>query len=389
VLSAEAKFHPWLHRIALLTACATFPLIFMGGLVTSHQAGMSVPDWPNSYGYNMFLFPPRLWIGGILYEHTHRLMGTIVGMLSMALVATAWRTEIGFAFRWIWSTIIAALRPHLRWLSIPPSTPPIRLPSAVERHLRWLAFSVLAAVLFQGILGGLRVVLVKLDLAIVHACVAQAFFCLATLVAIITSKWWQSVQRSSFSVQRSLLILSITTFTLIYLQLIAGALMRHHEAGLAIPDIPFAYGHLLPPTTTTELDQINHLRAWQLDLPPVTLTQIAFHYAHRVGALLVTVACLSLIATIFLCHRTRALLLPAGILFVLLLTQLTLGIFTVLMRKPADIASFHVAVGALCLVTTFTIAVRAFRLYAHVGSAVRTIPQPGPHDGPYVALPTA
>ncbi len=201
---SESSYHPWLHRIALLTACATFPLIFMGGLVTSHQAGMSVPDWPNSYGYNMFLFPPRLWIGGILYEHTHRLMGTVVGFLSMALVATAWRTEIGFAFRWIWSTIIAALRPHLRWLSIPPSTPPIRLPSAVERHLRWLAFSVLAAVLFQGILGGLRVVLVKLDLAIVHACVAQAFFCLVTLVAIITSKWWQSVQRSSFSVQRSL-----------------------------------------------------------------------------------------------------------------------------------------------------------------------------------------
>src|SRR5437660_5701730 len=82
-----------LHFIALLTACATFPLIFMGGLVTSHGAGISVPDWPNSYGYNMFLFPPRLWIGGILYEHTHRLMGTIVGMLSIALCILAWKTE--------------------------------------------------------------------------------------------------------------------------------------------------------------------------------------------------------------------------------------------------------------------------------------------------------
>src|SRR5216117_3413619 len=72
-----------LHVIALLTAAATFPLIFMGGLVTSHGAGMSVPDWPNSYGYNMFLFPPRLWVGGILYEHTHRLAGVVVGMLSI------------------------------------------------------------------------------------------------------------------------------------------------------------------------------------------------------------------------------------------------------------------------------------------------------------------
>src|SRR5205085_2725076 len=74
-------------------AAATFPLIFMGGLVTSHGAGMSVPDWPNSYGYNMFLFPPRLWIGGILYEHTHRLMGTVVGMLSIALAITSWAVE--------------------------------------------------------------------------------------------------------------------------------------------------------------------------------------------------------------------------------------------------------------------------------------------------------
>src|SRR5947207_12396113 len=87
------KYHPWLHRVALLTAVATFPLIFMGGLVTSHQAGMSVPDWPNSYGYNMFLFPPRLWVGNILYEHTHRLMGSVVGMLSIVLALVAWRTE--------------------------------------------------------------------------------------------------------------------------------------------------------------------------------------------------------------------------------------------------------------------------------------------------------
>src|SRR5438034_8861400 len=116
-----------LHVIALLTTAATFPLIFMGGLVTSHGAGMSVPDWPNSYGYNMFLFPPRLWIGGILYEHTHRLMGTVVGMLAIGLTIVAWRTE---SRRWV----------------------------------LWLATSVLGAVILQGVLGGLRVVLVKLDL---------------------------------------------------------------------------------------------------------------------------------------------------------------------------------------------------------------------------------
>src|SRR5215210_8980715 len=101
----RSVYNPALHRVALLTAAATFPLIFMGGLVTSHGAGMSVPDWPNSYGYNMFLFPPRLWIGGIFYEHTHRLMGTIVGMLSIALVIAAWREPR----RWVLHLAIALL----------------------------------------------------------------------------------------------------------------------------------------------------------------------------------------------------------------------------------------------------------------------------------------
>src|SRR5436305_7850440 len=162
----------------------------MGGLVTSHGAGMSVPDWPNSYGYNMFLFPPRLWIGGILYEHTHRLMGTVVGMLSIALTVLAWKTE-----RRTW--------------------------------VKWLCTSVLGAVIFQGVLGGLRVVLVKLDLAIVHACFAQAFFCLAALVAIITSRWWieapqpNSVEEASSP--RLLFALAVACVFAIFAQLIIGA----------------------------------------------------------------------------------------------------------------------------------------------------------------------
>src|SRR5207302_3454785 len=87
-LMNDKDYKPSLHRVAMLTAVATFPLIFMGGLVTSHGAGMAVPDWPNSYGYNMFLFPVSKWIGGILYEHTHRLMATFVGVLVVAL--TRW-----------------------------------------------------------------------------------------------------------------------------------------------------------------------------------------------------------------------------------------------------------------------------------------------------------
>src|SRR5262245_15298824 len=133
-------YSPLLHRTAQLTVAATLLLIFMGGLVTSHGAGMSVTDWPNSYGYNMFTFPPSKWVGGIFYEHTHRLMGKVVGMLSIVMTVVAWKYE---SRRWV----------------------------------RWLATAVLGAVIFQGVLGGLRVVWVDLKLAVVHACVAQAFLC--------------------------------------------------------------------------------------------------------------------------------------------------------------------------------------------------------------------
>src|SRR3954462_12812507 len=94
-------YHRALHVLALLTTCATFPLIFMGGLVTSHGAGMSVPDWPNSYGYNMFTFPPSGGVGAILYEHVHRLMGTVVGLCSIVLTIVAWRTEPRRWVRWL------------------------------------------------------------------------------------------------------------------------------------------------------------------------------------------------------------------------------------------------------------------------------------------------
>ncbi len=318
-----------LHIVALLTALATFPLIFMGGLVTSHQAGMSVPDWPNSYGYNMFLFPPRLWIGGILYEHTHRLMGTVVGMLSIVMTMWAWKVE-------------------------------------PRRWVRWLATAVLAAVILQGILGGLRVVLVNLDLAIVHACFAQAFLCLTALMCAVTSRWW--IEQSGTGFQpvsaRNLIALTIVCVLAIYLQLIVGATMRHYGAGLAIPDLPLAYGNILPPTDASQLNQVNSYRAWQLHEKPVTMLQVWLHFSHRIGAIIVTLAiCGTVIATIRKHRDEPKLLRPATLLALLLLTQLTLGVLTVLMKKPADIASAHVAVGALTLVTSFTLLIRAARLH--------------------------
>src|SRR5688572_28347077 len=171
----------------------------MGGLVTSHGAGMSVPDWPTSYGYNMFTFPPSQWVGGIFYEHTHRLMDTVVGMLSIALTVVAWRVE------------------RRRWV-------------------RWLATGVLGAVIFQGVLGGLRVIWVELDLAIVHACFAQAFFCLAAFTAVATSPWWfkatRDVAPDDHAGVRRVAVLAAGCVFAIYAQLVVGATMRHYDAGL-------------------------------------------------------------------------------------------------------------------------------------------------------------
>ena len=325
----EPRYCPGLHRIALLTAAATFPLIFMGGLVTSHGAGMSVPDWPNSYGYNMFTFPPSLWLskqaGGIFYEHSHRLMGSVVGMLSIVLAVWAWRVD-------------------------------------TRRWARWLAGGVLGAVILQGVLGGLRVVLVELDLAVVHACFAQAFFCLAALAAVVNSRWWFDVRTSAtVAADRTAFRLGAALVTVVYLQLVAGATMRHYGAGLAIPDLPLAYGEVLPPVSDAGLALANEARRWDAGLPAVSHAQVWLHFAHRLGAVAVAAAAIALVVRVVRARR-RELFVASIILAVLLTTQVTLGVLTVLWRKPADVASFHVAVGALVLVTAFVMTVRSARV---------------------------
>src|SRR6202030_768137 len=110
----------WLSRFAWLTAAATLALICLGGLVTSHEAGLAVPDWPNSFGYNMFLFPIPHWVGGVLFEHTHRLIASSVGLLTVVLCVALFIIE------------------KRRWV-------------------KTLGLIAVAAVIVQGILGGLRV----------------------------------------------------------------------------------------------------------------------------------------------------------------------------------------------------------------------------------------
>ncbi len=341
--------------MALITAAATFPLIFMGGLVTSHGAGMSVPDWPNSWGYNMFTFPPSKWVGGILFEHTHRLAGAFVGLLSIALAVVAWASD------------------RRRWV-------------------RWTATAVLLAVCVQGTIGGLRVVLSQRDLAIVHGCAAQIFFCFIASFCVLTSRFWaEERETGEYRGARRVMGAAMIATGIILAQLVVGAIMRHSDAGLAIPDFPTSYGNWLPPTTIDAgfRERAIHRFGYNLGLNRVTLFQIWIHFSHRIGAVLVSVAVISLAGVIFVGGpRRKVFLRPAAGVLILLVTQVTLGILTVLLRKPADVASAHVAVGSLLLVTVWVIAMRAIGVVGAAresrgveSRAVEKKPSPQPSPG--------
>src|SRR4051812_16929493 len=143
----------WLNGFAWFTTIATLLLICSGGMVTSKGVGLAVPDWPTTFGYNMFLFPVSQWVGGIFFEHTHRLVASTVGFMTIILAVWLWRAE------------------SRRWLRI-------------------LGLVSLGAVVLQGVLGGLRVTMLKDEIGIFHACLAQAFFGLLVFIGLATSRFW-------------------------------------------------------------------------------------------------------------------------------------------------------------------------------------------------------
>lgn len=179
----------WPHRMALLTLCATLLLIVAGALVTSLGAGLAVPDWPTTFGHSMFAFPLSKMAGGVLVEHSHRLMGSLVGILTIFTAgALLWRDE--------------------------------------RRWMRALGVAALALVILQGVLGGMRVVLVKLDLAVVHACAAQLFFGLMAGIALVTSRAWARSE-GAFLASPPLARLAALAAGTLYLQTALGAYLRH------------------------------------------------------------------------------------------------------------------------------------------------------------------
>lgn len=361
--------HLWLHRFALLTAAATFVLISIGGLVTSHGAGMAVPDWPNSYGYNMFTFPVSMWVGGILYEHSHRLAGSLVGFLT--LVLALWLNGRPAA-KWLRGGSLAVLALGL----LASTSPKVKLDNVLflvgtglaglavsflwPRHdpvgprlARWGAVA-LALVIVQGLLGGLRVTALADWIGIFHGTLAQCFLLLVCAIALVTSDRWARWQEESsvVPVPDKLRRFLLVTTLLILGQLALGASMRHQHAGLAVPDFPLAHGKLWPATDAAALEKYNQSRLDHRDFKSITGGQIHLHMAHRVGALIVfghVLGCFLKLRRVVGSGHPLARL-AAGWLG-LICVQFGLGIWTVLSNKAADIATLHVVVGATSLVT--------------------------------------
>jgi cytochrome c oxidase assembly protein subunit 15 len=295
----------WLHRYARLLVAATLLLVAAGGMVTSTNSGLSVPDWPTTYGYQMFSFPLSGMVGGIFYEHGHRLIASAVGMLTIGLVIFLWRVE----------------------------------PRAWVRRLGWLA---LAAVVIQGTLGGLTVLFFLPDaISITHAGLAQLFFCLTVSIALVTSAGWRRPAAPPVDDER-LGRRTVALTAAVYCQILLGATMRHTGAGLAIPDFPLSYGHLIPPF-------------WN--------PAIALHFAHRLGALVVTAVVLTVVWRILTRHRSHPeLVRPAWFLLGVVAMQITLGAFVVLTGKNEIVNTVHVATGAVVLATSLLLALRTFRV---------------------------
>src|SRR5437870_12051972 len=335
----------WLYRFAWLTCVATLLLICSGGMVTSKNVGLAVPDWPTTFGYNMFLFPVSKWVGGILFEHTHRLMGSLVGFLTIILAV------------WLW------VREDRQW---------VRNRSAIA----------VFGVILQGVLGGLRVTMMKDQIGIFHACVAQAFLGLLVLIALVTTQFWRSLANQAIDSQR---FLPIKTFAVaitiaIYVQLALGATMRHQHRDLSILDFPTANGAWIPDTSAAALAKIN---AWRdaRAFSQVTAFQIWLQMAHRFLALVIAIA---VIAFSFRVRRGAprfVALNQLSIWWVALVTcQIALGAWTIWSNKAADIATAHVAGGAIMLSFGVSISAICWRiLHQQTG---RAAPPAAPRSQP-------
>lgn len=331
VMDEEApplKYRKWLARFALFVCLSTLFLIYMGGLVKSFEAGLSVHDWPTSMGENMFTYSPAEWwhlrgygADGVFWEHSHRLVASVVGFLMLVL-----------AF----------------WL-----------PFAESRW--WLILTGLGAlclVITQGVLGGLTVLLhLPPAVSISHGVAAQAFLMLTVIIAYSLS--WERIARHGKAEAEkrcpALTKWAVAMVGAVFLQLILGAVMRHNQAGLAIPDFPMTAGHIVPRFDEASVAWVNEwARQASVDtglaIPRITRHQMIVHFTHRVGAVVVTVIAIGLtLAARRHAEAGRGILRSIYLLDMFVAAQFVLGVVTVLSIKHPILTSLHVVTGAALL----------------------------------------
>jgi heme o synthase len=282
----------WLRRFTKLVAAATLFLIFAGAMVTSTGSGLAVPDWPLSYG---MLMPPM--VGGIFYEHGHRMIAATVGLL----------------------TVIQAV-----WLQL----------RARKRFLKVLGWSSVGAVIAQGVLGGLTVLfLLPPAISIAHAGLAEIFLCLNVSVAFFASQSFANMR----AMEKGNAPIGGTTglVLLVYAQILVGALMRHLGAGLAIPTFPLPL------------------------VPPSSALPVIVNFAHRAGALLVAISVIALFVRMLRFEARHPLRLLSTLLLMVVAVQILLGGYTVWSGKQPVITSLHVVTGALTLALSLLLALTA------------------------------
>ena len=300
-----------IHRFASLLAVGVLGLIAAGGLVKSLEAGLSVPDWPLSYG---MLNPPRWWeIQTVRAEHGHRLYAGLVALATVVLAVSMARRE---SRRWV-------------------------------RRLAWLA---VAAVLAQALLGGLTVLLfLPPQISVTHAALAQLFLCLVSTLALVTSSWWHRAETwAPRPALRPTARLATAASGLIFVQILLGALVRHTGAGLAIPDFPLVFGGLVPAEWTGP---------------------VALHYAHRAGALAVLAVVAWLTARVWRAGGSAGLPRAAtAVMSALVAVQIALGGAIVLTGRAVAPNTLHVPTGAALLATSVVAALSSWRL---AGAALR------------------
>jgi cytochrome c oxidase assembly protein subunit 15 len=281
----------WLRRFTKLVAASTLFLIFAGAMVTSTGSGLAVPDWPLSYGR---LMPPM--VGGIFYEHGHRMVASAVGFL----------------------TVLQAI-----WLQR-------REGKRFVRILGWLS---LGAVVLQGVLGGLTVLfLLPKPISIAHAGLAEIFFALNVSIAFFTSRWYLELRQVEKGDAPVRMAWGLTV--LVYLQILAGALMRHMGAGLAIPDFPLSFGRLVPSFTSGA---------------------IAAAFLHRAGGFVVAAAVIVMAVRLLRYERHHPLRALAHFLLFVVSAQILLGGFVIWSGKHPIITSLHVVTGAFTFALSLTL----------------------------------